>query len=113
LARSHTAEHRLVTRAKALLLAAAGMANTQIAEAVGLFAPTVRSWRSAFAEDGLSEFGQVAAGRGRKPTIPAEVIEQIVCLTQGETPEGQTHWSCRTMAKRVGVSPATGQRVCR
>ena len=28
-----------------------------------------------------------------------------------ERPKGHTHWSCRTMAARVGVSPATVQRI--
>jgi hypothetical protein len=32
-------------------------------------------------------------------------------LTQESKPEGETHWSCRSMAKAAGVSPATVQRV--
>ena len=50
-------------------------------------------------------------GRGRKPSIPAEKVEEIVRLTLRETPPGETHWSCRTMAARAGVSPATVQRI--
>jgi len=53
----------------------------------------------------------VRKGRGRKPTIPQEVIDQIVDLTQNSRPEGETHWSTRTMADRVGVSKDTVQRV--
>jgi hypothetical protein len=34
-----------------------------------------------------------------------------VKLTTTSKPEGHTHWSCRTMADRVGVSPATAQRI--
>ena len=44
----------------------------------------------------------IRAGRGRKPTIPAEKIDEIVRLTQESTPEGETHWSCRSMAKAAG-----------
>ena len=32
-------------------------------------------------------------------------------LTKNSIPEGETHWSCRTMAERVGVSPDTVQRI--
>jgi hypothetical protein len=32
-------------------------------------------------------------------------------LTQESKPEDETHWSCRSMAKAAGVSPATVQRV--
>lgn len=93
------------------MLAAAGVANTRIAAQVGVNASTVRAWRSRFAQEGLAKLGMVRDGRGRKSTIPQDKIEEIVELTRTGMPAGQTHWSCRTMAKRVGVSPATVQRV--
>ena len=111
LARSQTAPHRQVQRAEALLLAADGVANTRIAQQVGVKAATVRSWRSRFAEEGLAKLGKVRSGRGRKSSIPQDKIDEIVELTRHSKPAGQTHWSCRTMAKQVGVSPATVQRV--
>lgn len=111
LARSQIAPHRQVQRAEALLLAADGVANTRIAEQVGVNPSTVRAWRTRFADDGLAKLGKVRAGRGRKSTISQDTIEEIVELTRNSKPAGQTHWSCRTMAARVGVSPATVQRV--
>ena len=111
LARSFTAAHREVQRAKVLLLAGEGVANSQIAARVGVTPVTVRSWRGRFASEGLAKFGQVREGRGRKPVISAEKVEEIVRLTQHEKPSGATHWSCRSMAKAVGVSPATVQRI--
>src|SRR5882672_12894415 len=107
LSRSQTAPHRQVQRAKALLLSADGVANMRIAAQVGVKSATVRAWRTRFAEEGLARLGKVRAGRGRKSTIPQATIEEIVELTRTSKPAGQTHWSCRTMAKRVGVSPAT------
>ena len=111
LARSRTAPHRQVQRAQVLLLAAEGIANSQIAARVGVKPATVRTWRARFAEEGLAKLGKVRAGRGRKSTIPQATIEQIVELTRNSTPAGHTHWSCRTMAAAAGVSPATVQRV--
>ena len=108
---SRTAPDREVQRARALLLAADGVANTQIASRVGVTPVTVRSWRARFEAEGLVKFGKVAAGRGRKATIPRAVIDQILDLTQNSTPDGETHWSTRTMADRVGVSKDTVQRV--
>src|SRR5450756_297043 len=67
--------------------------------------------RARVADEGLAKFGQVRQGRGRKPGISAEKIEEILRLTQHEKPSGATHWSCRSMAKAVGVSPATVQRI--
>ena len=111
LAKSETAPHRDVLRARALLLAADGVANTRIAEQVGVSAMTVRAWRDRFAADGLAKFGQVGEGRGRKPSIPAEEVEGIVRATLHDKPPGETHWSCRSMAKAQGVSKATVQRL--
>ncbi len=111
IAKSQTAPHRQVQRAQALLLAAEGIANARIADQVGVTVTTVRSWRARFAEDGLAKLGKVRAGRGRKSNIPQSKIEEIVELTRNCKPAGQTHWSCRTMATQVGVSPATVQRV--
>jgi transposase len=113
LARSGTAPFREVRRAQALLLAADGLPNVQIAAAVGVTPVTVRAWRTRFAEEGLARFAEVREGRGRKPSIPAETVDEIVRVTLHETPPGATHWSTRTMAARVGVSRDTVHRVWR
>lgn len=111
LSRSQTAAHREVQRAKALLMAADGVANTRISAEVGVTPVTVRAWRDRFVEDGLAKLGEVRAGRGRKASISEEQVAAIVHDTLHTTPKGETHWSCRTMAKHAGVSPATVQRI--
>ncbi|MFI5005146.1 MAG: helix-turn-helix domain-containing protein, partial [Solirubrobacterales bacterium] len=110
-ARSRGAAYRDVQRAQALLLAGDGVANTQIAVAVGASATSVKSWREHFAQEGLTAFGAVRAGRGRKPRISPEKVAEIVHATLHTKPPGETHWSCRTMAQAQGVSPATVQRI--
>ncbi|HEY2765012.1 MAG TPA: IS630 family transposase [Pseudonocardiaceae bacterium] len=111
LARSRSAPHRVVQRAQVLLLAAGGVSNSEISEVVGVSRPTVLDWRGQFEKDGLVGFGEVAAGRGRKPSISDEKVSEIVNLTLHSKPEGATHWSCRSMAAHVGVSPASVQRI--
>ncbi len=111
LSRSRTAPHREVQRARALLLAGEGLANTHVAAQVGVSPSTVRAWRDRFAGQGLVKFGEVAEGRGRKPSVSKEKIAEIVRATQETKPVGQTHWSCRTMAAAQGVSAATVQRI--
>jgi transposase len=111
LAKSRTAEHRLVQRAQVLLHAACGVSNTDIAVLAGVTRVTVRAWRAEFVERGLADLGKVAEGRGRKASIPQAMIDQIVELTLHSRPEGAAHWSCRSMAAKVGVSKDTVQRV--
>lgn len=108
---SVSAPYRDVTRARVLLAAADGVANSVIAARYEVTAVTVRAWRTEFTEKGLTEWGTVKKGRGRKATISDEQVSEIVRLTTQEKPKGHTHWSCRTMAARVGVSPATVQRI--
>ena len=111
LARSGTAAHRDVQRARVLLLAGEGEANTRIAARAGVSATTVKAWRERFADEGLKGLARVRPGRGRKPQISEQKIAAIVHATLHETPQGETHWSCRTMARAQAVSPATVQRI--
>jgi len=111
IARSSTAAHREVVRARVLLDAAEGTSNAEIARRHPVSVITVRAWRTAFDTGGLTGWGMVKKGRGRKPSISEDTIAEIVELTTKTAPAGATHWSVRTMAARVGVSPATVQRV--
>lgn len=110
-ARSASLPHREVVRARVLLDAADGLGNKTIAAQHQVTPVTVRAWRAAFDTDGLTGWGKVKPGRGRKASISEDKIAEIVELTTKTTPPGATHWSCRTMAQRVGVSPATVQRI--
>ena len=111
LVKSGVSTHRDVQRARVLLLAGDGQANTHIGAMVGVSPSTVKAWRGRFSQEGLKAFGVVRPGRGRKPSIPAEKVEAIVAATLHEKPPGETHWSCRSMAKAQGVSSATVQRI--
>ena len=74
LAKSQSAAHRVVRRARALLLAGDGVPNSTIAEMVGISRPTVLAWRDQFEKEGLVGFGEVAQGRGPKPSISEEKV---------------------------------------
>jgi transposase len=98
-------------RAWVILRAAEGVSNSEIARETGLSRPTVIAARERFTEDGPDGLARVRPGRGRKPQIPAEKVAEIVNATLHTKPAGETHWSCRSMAKAKGVSPATVQRI--
>jgi transposase len=93
-ARSSSARHRAVQKAKALLLAADGVANYEIARQVGVSANSVRAWRARFETEGLERFGDIAPGRGRKSWLPAGAVEAVVHDTLHTSPDdGSTHWT--------------------
>jgi transposase len=105
MARSSSLPHRKVVQAKALLLAGDGVPNEEIARRCETTPDTVRRWRAKFAASGVDGVGVIAPGRGRKPSVSAEVVEAIVHDTLHERPpDGSTHWTTRSMAERHGVS---------
>jgi transposase len=96
--------HRQVVQSRALLWAADGLANEEIARRSEVDSDTVRRWRSRFGERGVDGVGVIATGRGRKPGLPAGTVEEVLRLTHRELPaDGSTQWSTRSMAARVGV----------
>jgi DNA-binding CsgD family transcriptional regulator len=56
LSRSRSAAHRVVQRARVLLLAADGVSNSEISEVCGVSRPTVLAWRNQFDKEGLTGF---------------------------------------------------------
>jgi len=104
MSRSTTRPHRVVVQARGLLWAAEGVANAEIARRCEVDADAVRRWRSRFKAEGTGGVGVIAKGRGRKPSLPAGTIEEVLRLTHTERPsDTSTHWSTRSMAARVGV----------
>lgn len=114
MARSSSLSHRKVVQARALLLAADGVANNEIARRCSTTADSVRSWRRRFEADGVEGVGRIAPGRGRKPEIAQEVIDAIVADTLETVPDdGSTCWSTRSMGERHGVGKDTVARIWR
>jgi hypothetical protein len=53
-ARAYSGPHRDVVRAKAILLAAEGLPNAQVAERLGISRQSVSEWRKRFFDEGVS-----------------------------------------------------------
>jgi transposase len=104
MAASTALPHRVVVQARALLLAAEGMSNEEIARRSGVDSDAVRRWRVRFADQGTAGVGAIAKGRGRKPSLPEGTVAEVVRVTCHERPgDGSTHWTTRTLAARLGI----------
>lgn len=112
-ARSRTASARLVSRAKIVLLAANGMQNIDISDKLSIDVTVVARWRKRFAEGRLEGIAKERGQRGRKPVRQRRQARRIIEATLHEKPENATHWSTRTLARKLRVSPTMVQRVWR
>ena len=110
-ARAHSTPQQIARRGAIILLASEGIANSHIAQEVGVSRATVIEWRKRFLSQGIDALTRIKPGRGRKPQLGKERIEGIVEATLHSLPPGATHWSCRSMAKARGVSHSTVQRI--
>ncbi len=102
---------RLVTRAKIVLLAAQRLFNKDIALETGVGRDTVGRWRERFAEQGLTGIEKDAPRGGRTPRKRNAQARRIIEVTTQEKPRDATHWSTRTLAGHLDVSPSMVQRV--
>ena len=110
--RGRSTPARLVDRAKIVLSAADGLENKDIAPELGINVKTVSLWRRRFSKGGLSAIEKDAPRPGRRATVQYGAIEALVVRkTTQEDPTNATHWSTRTMAAEVGISPASVRRI--
>jgi transposase len=106
--RSQTIGVRTARRAQIVLLAAAGLGNREIAQALNIGRGQVGCWRERFIRGGLQAIQADLPRNGRKRRIDAA---EIVRLTTQTTPEGATHWSTRSLAVKAGISDTSVLRI--
>ncbi len=107
--RAHGTPQQVAKRCRIVLLNDQGLTDLEIAEELGVNRHTCRLWRERFTAEGPEGLWEVAQGRGRKPE--PGLAERIVKATLESKPEGQTHWSTRTMAEEQGVDQSTVHRI--
>ena len=109
--RGRSTPSRLVLRARIVLGAAAGKRNDQIAAELGTQNRTVGIWRRRFAAWRLAGVQKDAPRGGRPAKKRDEQARKIVEATTQTKPPAATHWSTRTLAAHLKVSPSMVQRV--
>jgi transposase len=101
-----------VLHARIILLTSEGLNNKEVAKRLSTGEHTVSYWRRRFARlgvEGLSEMPRSGAPR----RISDEQVERVLRTTLEETPPAATHWSTRSLAARLGLSPQAIHRIWR
>src|SRR5215469_10899487 len=96
----------LAQRARIVLACATGIANTAVAQRIGVTMQTVGKWRARLVSRRLA--GLLDEPRPGAPRrITDAQIEAVVTRTLESTPRAATHWSTRAMAAKTGLSQTT------
>jgi transposase len=112
IARSQSLPAGFVLRAKILLLLADGIPYDAIKQKLDTTAPTISRWKRRFLEHGLDGLETHRPGQPPSKLTP-RLRAKILDATRCKPADGSTHWSCRKLAKVLGVSKDLVHRVWR
>jgi len=110
LVRSRSLPAGLVRRAKIVLHAADGEANSAIAERLKLAGATVGKWRRRFVTHRLQGLhDELRPGRPR--SLEDEAVAELINRALHTKPVAATQWSVRSFAQATKVSPSMAHRL--
>jgi transposase len=102
-----------IERARIVLASGDRQSAQRIARTIGVSRPTVRRWQQRFAESGVEGLLRDRTRKPGKAPIAAERRARVVALTCTQPPQQATHWTGRAMAKAMGMSLGSVQRIWR
>ena len=103
--------HKHVERARVVLAVAERGPVQPVATRLGVSRPMVWRWQQRFAEEGADGLLRDKTRKPGKPPILAETVARVVALTCTDPPHEATHWTGRAMARAVGISLTSVQRI--
>src|SRR5450432_4031107 len=113
LARDRNTPHKHVWRAEIVLLSADGVGTNEIMRRTGKSKTCVWRWQERFMEAGYDSLLHDKTRPSRIPPLGSGITERVVTLTQTAPPTEATHWTSAMMAKVVGISASSVQRIWR
>src|SRR6266498_3070923 len=102
-----------VWRARIVLLTAEGLGTNEIMWRTGKSKTCLWRWQERFMHEGVDGLLRDKTRPSRITPLPPAVAERIVALTQTDPPGETTHWTGLAMAKAVGISLSSVQRIWR
>jgi len=100
-----------VWRARIVLLTADGLGTAEIMRQTGKSKSVVWRWQERFMQAGVDGLLRDKTRPSRKPPLARAVIERVIDLTAAAPPGETTHWTAAAMAKTVGISVRSVQRI--
>ena len=98
-------------RVAIILAASEGLENYAIADRLKCSRRTVGLWRSRFVAGGIAALSKDAPRTGRRPDTRNRVEAEVLRRYREVPPPEGNRWTIRLMAREVGVSKDTVQRI--
>jgi transposase len=102
-----------VWRAQIVLLTADGCGTLELTRRTGTSKTCVWRWQDRFLAEGLPGLLRDKTRRSRIPPLGSEVEARVVAATQTPAPGEATHWTSVAMARHIGISVSSVQRIWR
>jgi transposase len=102
-----------VWRTRIVLLTADGIGTNEIRRETGVSKTCVWRWQERYMNEGVEGLLCDKTRPARLAALSGEIVASIVSATLGEPPGEATHWTAPAMAKAIGVSVSSVQRVWR
>jgi transposase len=108
---NRSAPQKHVWRAHIILATADGCGTSEIMRRSGKSKPAVWRWQERFMQEGVDGLLRDKTRAPGKAPLPAATVRRVIDLALGPPPGETTHWTGRMLAKAVGVSLRSVQRI--
>jgi len=106
-----SAPQKHVWRAQIILATADGCGTTEVMRRSGKAKPVVWRWQARFMAEGVDGLLRDKTRRPGKPPLSAATVEKVIDLVTKPPPGETTQWTGRMLAKTVGISLRSVQRI--
>lgn len=102
-----------VWRAQIVLLTADGCGTMELTRRSGTSKTSVWRWQERFLAEGVAGLLRDKTRRSRIPPLSADIQARVVTATQTAPPGETSHWTSGAMARHIGLSVSSVQRIWR
>ena len=102
-----------VWRAQIVLLTADGCGTMELTRRTGTSKTSVWRWQERFMAEGVPGLLRDKTRPARIPSLGSEVEARVVAAAQTAAPGETTHWTSVAMARHIGISVSSVQRIWR
>jgi len=96
-------EYKYAVRIQTVLLRAKEKGTEDIAGFLGIHRSTVSAYINRYNTYGINSLLSDKTRKPGKEPVSQEIKNEIYRLVCNEKPKNETHWSCRSLAKRAGI----------